>query len=53
MTFYIFREKLDSAEGEEACYEYVKYMEVDGKMASIHSDWAKAVRWLNYNRIII
>jgi len=31
---------------EAACYEYVKYMEGDGKMASIHSDWAKAVRWL-------
>ena len=28
------------------CYEYVKYTEGDGKMSSIHSDWAKAVRWL-------
>lgn len=31
---------------EAACYEYIKYVEGDGKMASIHSDWAKAVRWL-------
>lgn len=31
---------------EAACYEYVKYTESDGKMASIHADWAKAVRWL-------
>ena len=31
---------------EAAYYEYVKYTEGDGKMASIHSDWAKAVRWL-------
>ena len=31
---------------ESACYEYVKYMEGDGKMASIHADYEKAVRWL-------
>lgn len=31
---------------EAACYEYVKYMESNGKMSNIHSDWAKAVNWL-------
>ena len=31
---------------EATCYEYIKYVEGDGKMASIHSDWAKAVRWI-------
>ena len=31
---------------EATCYEYAKYTEGDGKMESIHSDWAKAVRWL-------
>lgn len=28
---------------EAACYEYIRYMENEGKMYSIHTDWAKAV----------
>ena len=31
---------------EAACYEYVKYNEESGNMASIHSDYANAIRWL-------
>lgn len=31
---------------EAACYEYVKYNDDSGSMASIHSDYAKAIRWL-------
>ena len=31
---------------EMACYEYVKYMQDEGNMQSIHSDFAKAVDWL-------
>ena len=31
---------------EAACFEYIKYQELDGKMSAIHSDWAKAVNWI-------
>lgn len=31
---------------EDSCYEYIKYMESNGEMPSIHSDWAKAVSWI-------
>lgn len=31
---------------EASCYEYVKYMENEGKMSGVHVEWAKAVRWL-------
>ena len=31
---------------EAACYEYVKYSVESGNMASIHSDYAKAIKWL-------
>lgn len=31
---------------EAACYEYIKYMENEGRMYSVHVDWAKAVRWI-------
>ena len=31
---------------EAACYEYVKYNEDSGNMASIHSDYVKAIKWL-------
>ncbi len=31
---------------EAACYAYVKYNEENGNMTSIHSDYAKAIRWL-------
>lgn len=31
---------------EDSCHEYIKYMESEGKMFSVHADWAKAVRWV-------
>lgn len=31
---------------EAACYEYVKYMEDEGGMKSVHDEWKKAVIWL-------
>lgn len=31
---------------EASCYEYIKYMETDGKMFSVHTDWEKAVKWI-------
>ena len=31
---------------EMSCYAYVKYMQCEGNMQSIHSDFAKAVDWL-------
>ena len=31
---------------EKACYEYVRYMQNEGNMKSVHDDFAKAMNWL-------
>lgn len=44
--YYEEMEAALSSSLEDACYAYVKYTEGDGKINAIHTDWARAVKWL-------